>query len=434
MARRRYADFRWSWWLPVGGALALLAVAVVAAASSASSASSAAGRHPPNWITTWAAAPQRAVATNLSARGFDHATIRQIAFTSIGGTMVRVRISNVFGALPLRVGGAAIGVAAGTGGAAVTPGSNRPLRFGGRRTVLIPAGAEALSDPVAFNVRPLQRLAISLYFPVATGPATEHSIAAQTNYVATGNRVAAIGSAGFVTQARSWFFLDAIDVLAPRRDIGSVVTLGDSITDGVGSKIGGNTRWPNDLARRLAASSGPTLAVVDEGLGGNRVLNDSPCCGVNALARFQRDVAGRAGVREVILLEGVNDIGFSAHRDARTDPHTNVSVAAIIAGDELIIAQAHADGLKIYGATLLPFKGAGYWTPAGEDKRAALNRWIRTSGAFDGVIDLAGVLADPADPERLGPAWDYGDHLHPNSAGYQRMANAINLAALVRGA
>ncbi|MDQ6605335.1 MAG: SGNH/GDSL hydrolase family protein [Actinomycetota bacterium] len=425
----------------------LLGIAVIGVAASAS-----AGRHPyvppvvkgsagprvtggagaPNWIATWGAAPQRAIATNLSARGFDRATIRQIAFTSIGGTMVRIRVSNTFGVKPLLVGAAAIGAAG--AGAAVLPGSNRVLRFGARRSVLIPPGAEALSDPVKFNVKPLQRLAASLYLPVPTGPATEHVVAAQTNYAASGNRAAALDSAGFTTQTRSWYFLDGIDVLAPRRDIGSVVTLGDSITDGVGSSLGGDTRYPNDLARRLQARAGPTLGVVDEGIGGNRVLNDSPCCGVNAVARFQRDVAGRAGVREVILLEGVNDIGFSAHLDGRAKPRAGVTAAEIIAGDELLIAQAHADGLKIFGATLTPFKGAKYWTAAGEAKRGAVNHWIRTGGAFDGVIDFATVLADRADAAKLNSVWDHGDHLHPDSAGYQRMANAIDIAALVREA
>jgi lysophospholipase L1-like esterase len=385
-----------------------------------------------NWIATWGAAPQRAVAGNLSARGFARATVRQIAFTSIGGTMVRIRVSNAFGAAPLQIGAAAIGVAG--AGAAVVPGSNRPLSFSGQGAVLIPPGAEALSDPIRFNVKPLQALSISLYLPVATGPATGHVVAAQTNYVASGDQVAGPGATGFTTQTRSWYFLDGIDVLAPRRDLGALVTLGDSITDGVGSNISANTRWPNDLARRLQARQGPTLGVVDEGLGGNRVLNDSPCCGVNAVARFQRDVGGRAGVREVIFLEGVNDIGFASLLARATTRPTDVSAAAIIAGDKMIIGQAHADGLKIYGATLTPFKGAQYWSPAAEAKRVAVNRWIRTSGAFDGVIDFATVLADPADPEKMDSAWDHGDHLHPNSAGYQRMANAINLTALIRGA
>jgi lysophospholipase L1-like esterase len=220
-------------------------------------------------------------------------------------------------------------------------------------------------------------------------------------------------------------------VLDSRRTLGSVVALGDSITDGVGSGIGRNQRWPNYLAGRLNARTGDTLAVVDEGIGGNRVLNGSLCCGVSAVARFERDVGKQPGARDVILLEGINDINYSLNHGSLTAPHTDVSALQIVQGYERIIALAHTAGLRIFGATLTPFQGARYWTPAGEAKREAVNNWIRTSGAFDGVIDFAGAVADPADPNRLNPADDSGDHLHPNAAGYRAMAAAINLRALL---
>ncbi|HWF54364.1 MAG TPA: SGNH/GDSL hydrolase family protein [Solirubrobacteraceae bacterium] len=383
------------------------------------------------WISTWGAAPQGPVANNDSERGFADQTIRQIVYTSVGGTHARIELSNAFGSAPMVVGAAAIGIAG--RGAAVLPGSERILSFGHQTWVSIPPGAEAVSDPVALAVRPLQRLAVSLYLPAATGPVTEHADAEQTSYIGGGDRIAQTRAAGLGTTTRSWYLLDGVDVLAPARDVGAIVALGDSITDGVNSGLNANARWPNDLARRIDARPGAVLSVIDEGIGGNRVLNNATCCGTNAVARFQRDVAGRAGAREVILLEGVNDIGFALHTDALSGPNATVSAAQIIAGDKLIIAEAHADSLKIFGATITPFQGARYWSPAGEANREAVNTWIRTSGAFDGVIDFAGVLADPSDLERLNPIYDSGDRLHPNALGYRAMADAINLSALVSG-
>jgi len=384
-----------------------------------------AGSH---WIATWGASPQAATAGNLSRAGFRNATIREIVLTSAAGVRLRLRLTNAFGSGPLRIG--QVAVALDGDGANTVPGTSSAVYFDHRRSVVIAPGAEVTSDPVALATPPATRLAISIFLPRATGPATQHADAEQVNYVAPGVHTADGGGA-FKIRTHSWYFLDGVDVLGAPRALGSVVALGDSITDGVGSGFGKNQRWPNDLASRLNADSGATLAVIDEGIGGNRVLNPSLCCGADAIARFERDVGDQPGARDVILLEGINDIGYSQNHGPLTAPHTNVSALQIVQGYERIIALAHTAGLRIFGATLTPFKGARYWTPAGEAKREAVNNWILTSGAFDGVINFAAAVADPGDPNRLNPAYDSGDHLHPNAAGYRAMAAAINLGALL---
>jgi lysophospholipase L1-like esterase len=385
-----------------------------------------------NWITSWGASPQAATLGNpLSRRGFRNATLREIVFSSAAGTMVRVRLTNAFGAAPLLVGRASVALAG--PGAALVPGTDAQLRFAGATSVRIPAGGDVLSDPAPLDVPPVSRIAVSVYLPGPTGPATFHAQSHGANYAAAGAHVFDPGPNAFAGLLGSWFFLNAVDTYSPPRYAGAVVALGDSITAGVGSTAGADSNWPDDLARRLALQPGPTLSVVDEGIGGNRVLNDSECCGVSAINRFAGDVLDQVGVRDVILLEGVNDLGFSQQHAADTLPHTDVSATQIIAGDEHMIAAAHAAGLRIFGGTILPFQGARYWTPAAELKREAINHWILTSGAFDGVLDFAAVTADPVDPERLNPLYDSGDHLHLNDTGYRVMADSIPLGPLLSG-
>ncbi len=421
-------------WLLV--AVLLLILGATIAVISGSRPAAAAGRKPDavGWVTSWGAGPQAADRNPLADAGFDNQTVRDIILTSVGGDPIRLELTNAYGTSPLRIGGVTVAVA-GPEGAAVLA-TMHPVTYRGRASFQIPAGGQVLSDPVDMRVWPLEELAVSLYLPDRTGRATYHLDAYQVNWVsAPGDHTADQDASAFVVPTTSWFYLSGL-VVRSAQAVGTVVAIGDSITDGVGSDVDANGRWPNDLARRLDAVSGPTLAVADEGIGGNRVLADSRVFGVSAEARFERDVLDQPGVRDVIVLEGINDIGFSTgpSRPRELPPAgTGVSAAQIIAGYQKLIAEAHARGLRIFGATLLPFQGAGYYSAAGEATREAVNAWIRTSSAFDGVIDFDKVMRDPADPPRLNPAYDSGDHLHPNDAGYQAMANAVNLAMLLPG-
>ena len=398
-------------------------------------ASAAAAGGGAKWVSTWAASPMAATppslaaADDFSAAGFTDQTIRDIIWSSVGGQAARVRLSNTFGTQAVTFDQVDIGVSA--GGASIAAGTNRLVTFDGSKSVTLAPGAEAVSDPVPLAVPSQTDLAVSLFTRAATGPATYHSDAQQVNYVSTaGDYAGSESGAAFTTTSQHWYFADDVDVLAAPPTRGTIVAFGNSITDGYQSTVNANARWPNDLARRiLAGPPGQIHPVVDEGISGNRVLNDSVCFGVNAQARFLRDAAGRAGARYVILLEGINDIGFSQTPNSGcTAPNTGVSAAQIIAGYRHLIAAAHAAGLKIFGGTLTPFQGAAYYSAAGEAKREAVNNFIRTSGAFDGVIDFDAAVRDPANPLQILPAYDSGDHLHPNDAGYQAMANAVNLA------
>jgi lysophospholipase L1-like esterase len=376
------------------------------------------------WVATWATSPiagtpsRLAAPDDFSSAGFRDQTIRDIVWTSAGGQAARIRLSNQFGTRPVTFSEVDIGISA--GGPLIFLGTDYRVTFAGRMSVTIAPGAFAVSDPLTMIVPAETELAVSLYASGPTGPATYHSDAQQISYVSTpGDYASSESGAGFTTTSQHWYFLDEVDVQVGATAGGTIVAFGDSITDGWRSTVGANDRWPNDLARRLLAGPhGQRHPVVDEGISGNRVLADSVVFGVNAQARFPRDAVALSGAQYVIVLEGINDIGF-----------TLSPVAEIIAGYENLIAAAHAAGLKIFGATLTPFQGSGYYSAVGEAERQAVNQWIRTSGAFDGAIDFDRAVRDPAGPLRLRPAYDSGDHLHPDDAGYQAMANAINLAA-----
>jgi lysophospholipase L1-like esterase len=412
------------------GAVAVLVLAVVVAITAASRPA-AARTGAAGWITSWAASPQVGARGTLAGRGFDDQTVREVIFASAGGDPIRLQLTNVYGTAPLHVGRVTVAEADPTDpGAAAVAGQIHPVTFGGSTSVVVPAGEQLLSDPVDMRVEPLEDLTVSVYLPDPTGPATFHADAQELNWVsARGDHAADPGAGAFTISTLSWYYVEGL-VVRSADTIGTVVALGDSITDGVGSTVGADARWPNDLARRLDALGGPVLSVADEGIGGNRVLGGSACCGASAEARFTRDALDRPGVKDVIVLEGINDIGIGMTRPNRE----KVSTDLIIAGYKRLIAEAHARGLKIFGATILPFQGAGYFTVAGETIREQVNNWIRTSRAFDGVIDFDAVMGDPADPLRLNPIYDSGDHLHPSDAGYQAMADAVNLQMLFPGA
>ena len=357
---------------------------------------------------------------------FQQQTLREIVHASIGGDTVRVRLSNAYGKQTVEIG--AVHIALRANGSAAVPGSDRPLTFGGRASVSIPANAPAISDPVKLNLPAGGDLAISIFLPNPVAGAGIHYSAQQTSYIGPGDLTAA---ADFPKAASmtSWVFLTGVDVLASD-STSAVVAFGDSITDGARSTVDANHRWPDILAGRLLAR-GRKIGVLDAGIGGNRILHDALTnvrFGVNALARFDRDVLAQPGVRYVIVLEGINDLG---HAGTSAPQSETVSAEDLIAGLKQMIERAHEHGIKIFGATLTPFEGTpfeGYFTPEKEVKRKAINQWIRTSGAFDGVIDFEKAVRDPAHPDRMLPAYDGGDHLHPGDAGYKAMGEAIDLA------
>ena len=373
-----------------------------------------------SWAGTWTASPQ-APAPGVAVPQFSNQSVRQIIHTSIAGAKVRVKFSNEFGTRPLVIGAAHI--AQQQSGSTVLPGSDRVLTFGGRPGATIPAGAPLLSDPVNLAVAANSNLAVSLYLPQPTEDRTVHALGLQTNFITSGDTTGAV-TLNAPTTSTAWHFLTAVTVESQARVI---AVLGDAITDGFASTPGANRRWPDLLSARLQARGGNNrLSVINQGIGGNRLTFDNT--GPNALARYSRDVLSQPGLEYVIVLEGIGDIG-------QPGPFAPVSEAVsaddIIAAHRQLIARAHSKGVRIIGATLTPFEGTtlpGYFTPAGEAKRQQVNNFIRTSREYDGVIDFDAALRDPANPSRMRPAFDSGDHLHPGDAGYQAMANAVDLS------
>jgi lysophospholipase L1-like esterase len=360
-------------------------------------------------------------AQDFAMQPFALTTLRQIVHISNGGEQVRIRLTNAHGTDSLAL--ADVHVAVSAGGGSIKPDTDHTVTFGGATTVRLAPGAEVYSDPVPIAVAPLSDLAITFYFPNQVMRAeTYHQLGLQTNYLANGDQA----GAATLSDARkldSWYFLDGVDVPAVDGSR-AIVTIGDSITDGARSTPDTNSRWPDLLAARLKQEHGlENVAVLNQGISGNRVLNQG--AGPSVVARLDRDVLAQDGVKYVIVLGSINDIGRLARNPIA--PEDSITAIDLEYGLRQLADAAHQHGIKIYGATLTPYGGAGYSSDKGEQVREAVNDWIRTSGVFDAVIDFDKITQDPANPTKFNPAYDCGDHLHPNDAGYKAMAEGIDL-------
>lgn len=390
------------------------------------------GGHGPareHWVGTWAAVPTATPATSTPT--LDDETIRQVIHTSVAGDQLRLRLTNEFGSTALRIGEVHVARRAGTSGTNIVPATDRAVTFGGVRSPTIPAGAPLLSDPVRLPVPARTDLVVSIYIPTPTQVTTLHAFASTSNVIAAGNVTDDTSVTG--ETVGQWFFLSTVSVRADR-GAGAIVAFGDSITNGAGMETDTNHRWPDFLANRLHDTG-----MLNLGVAGNRLLHDpnpppgsdaenfAVFFGESALRRFDRDVAAQPGARYVIVLLGVNDLG---HPGTVAPPDEVVSAQDVINAHRQLIARAHAQGLKIYGATILPFKNdtLGFYNPTNEAKRQEINRWIRTSGEYDAVIDFDKVTRDPNSPGKFAAFADSGDHLHPGDAGYKAMGEAVDLA------
>jgi lysophospholipase L1-like esterase len=370
---------------------------------------SAQGFTSPHWVGTWAASPYQ-MDNSKGPLGQTDYTVRETVHTSLAGKGLRLVISNEMGESPLSLGPVLLSI----DGTARVGTSQHQITFGGKTSILIPSGAKAFSDTLPLNLPAESNLTVSLFLPRQSLPAlTTHGFADQPNFMAPGDQTEA-SNLSQPTEFDSWVFLSAVEVQATARGA-AIVTLGDSITDGAFSTRGANRRWPDDLARRLQADPRTAhLSVLNEGIGGNRLLHTGN--GPSALERFDRDVLSQASVKHLILLEGINDIGVST---GPATPHDTVTPDELIWALAQLIERAHSQGLSFY------------YTEAGEAERQAVNRWIRSNKLADGVIDFDKAVLDPADPQRLRPAFD-SDHIHPNDAGHQAMADSIDLSLFAR--
>lgn len=374
------------------------------------------------FTTAWTASPQlpsEGFTPNWSREGFWRQSLRQVVRLAAGGGRMRIRLSHVYGTSAVRVAAASVGR---TGaGAAVEPGTLTRLTFGGDGEAEIPARGEVVSDDVPLDVAAGESVTVTLYFATTTGPATFHAQAFATGYRGEGDLTADVTGQGYGETSQSWYFLSAVEVDAGRTD--GIALFGDSVTDGFGSTPDLNRRWSDALAARTGRP------VLNAGIGGNLLLNDSAWYGEKGVGRLRRDVLDRPGVDTLVVLLGLNDIGFSETAEQPTyKPAPVVEAEELVAGHRELVRQARERGMRAVGCTLLPFAGSDHWGEHAAKVSHALNEWVRCSGEYDAVVDLNRVLADPEDPDRLRPSYDFGDHLHPNDAGYDVMAEAVSPA------
>jgi lysophospholipase L1-like esterase len=404
------------------------------------------------WVATWAASPQSATfnfprpkqdtaapkmpaaPANSSAQSkqpppfalppnIQNQTVRMVVRASIGGDRVRVRVSNTYGTGPLTIGAARI--AQRDKESSIIPASDRTLTFSGKSTFVVPPGALIVSDPVDLHVPKLGDLVISIFIPGDPPPPTVHLTGLHTTYISQPGNFTAATTIPDATMIQSWYWISGVDVLAPPRSE-LIVAFGDSITDGATSTPDEDRSWPSQLAERLVKNKATAqIAIVNQGISGNRLLGDG--AGVSALARFDRDVLCQPGVKWLIVLEGINDIGMGS-LFAPSGSGSGVTAEDLISAHKQMIERAHIHGVRAIGATLLPYGGAAYYSEPGESIREAVNNWIRTGGAYDAVIDFDAKLRDPKNPKELNPAYFINDHLHPNDAGYKLMAEAVDLS------
>lgn len=400
--------------------LPFAALLLFAAACSAQTAPQLASDSNAQWVGTRATAPFGGDPWHQVPTLVD-STLRQVVHTTIAGSALRIHVTNEFGTEPLRIGAATVALSAGE--SAIQPNSLHGVTFNGKPSIVIPVGAQALSDTIDLATPAFADLAVSLFLPLQQiSDVSVHSSAQQTNYIQTGNQVSQPSLTAPVANS-SWYFLKGVDVKPTSSQASAVVAYGDSITDGAYATENQNHRWPDMLALRLHNNPATAnISVLNQGIGGNCVL--ITCVGPNALARFDRDVLSQSGVKYVIVLEGINDIG-SLHNPNRPDYH--LTAEDLEQGFSQLVARAHEHHIKVFGATIAPYQGAGYSTEQGEQIREAVNTWIRTSGVFDGVVDFDKATSDPAHPLAFLPQYDSGDHLHPKDAGYAAMADAIDL-------
>lgn len=416
---------RWAWLKQGIFGLAIVLGATAADARPKADAGTA-------WVGTWASAQMRAEQQNMLAKeALTNATLRQLVRVSLGGRQLRVRVSNLYGTTPLKIGRVHVALAVSPSSPDIDPKTDRALTFSGQREITVPAGAEYISDPVDLPVQPLATIAVSMHIIEPPAVQTGHPGSRATSYLATGDHTSDAKLAAVQTVDR-WYHLSAVDVKTDGKSAAAVF-LGDSITDGYGVKPNTNMRWTDFLTERLQATPKTSqIGVLNLGIGGNRLLLDG--LGPNTMARFEHDVLGQASVKYLFLLIGVNDLG-TLTRDGRVpDPEHEALVRRMLTGYDQIIRRARERGIRVIGATILPYGASGYYKPdaRNEADRRAINDWLRKPGTVDALVDFDLIMRDPARPDRLRPDYDSGDGLHPSAAGYKAMAEAVPLSLFSR--